>query len=516
MKAYLLYPARDFDWQAAPPWSAEALVQDLGLQTLFDAMANSDQFLLDTVRRVLLSATSDLDTITYRQAILRDCLANASVVRKIYDLAVDAIQSEKRDFWWFSTKSPYLNLGHAINVLEMFVGMLASLKGMAEQHASEFHSEGFRRLLAALERELEDKYLATVRHHLEQLKFPGGIMVSSVLGKGIKGDNYVLCQPRQTEQGWLARIFGPRAEEYTFQLHPRDESGFRALSDLKDRGLNLAANAVAQSRDHVLSFFQLLRRELAFYLGCLNLHEHLVERGKTTCFPVPKPAAERSHTVRGLYDICLALCQSPPIVGNDLDADGKGLVIITGANQGGKSTFLRSIGLAQLMMQCGMFVPAESFCADVREGIFTHFKREEDATMQSGKLDEELGRMSDVTDRLTGNSFVLFNESFAATNEREGSEIARQIISALLEKGVKVFFVTHLYECARGFFEKGMDNVIFLRAERRPDGERTFRLLKGEPLQTSHGEDLYHRIFSAPAACGLPSECGGMLVSKLD
>jgi DNA mismatch repair ATPase MutS len=170
-------------------------------------------------------------------------------------------------------------------------------------------------------------------------------------------------------------------------------------------------------------------------------------------------------------------------------------VIITGANQGGKSTFLRSIGLAQLMMQCGMVVPAESFCANVCDGLFTHYKREEDSTMESGKLDEELSRMSDIVDNITPNSMVLFNESFSATNEREGSEIARQIVGALLEQRIKVFFVSHLYEFAHGFYDKGMENALFLRAERQSDGRRTFKLIEREPLQTSFGKDLYEKIF---------------------
>jgi DNA mismatch repair ATPase MutS len=90
------------------------------------------------------------------------------------------------------------------------------------------------------------------------------------------------------------------------------------------------------------------------------------------------------------------------------------------------------------MMQCGMFVPAESLYANICDGLFSHYRREEDVTMESGKLDEELGRMSDIVDYIRPNSLILFNESFAATNEREGSEIARQIVSALLEKGIKV------------------------------------------------------------------------------
>jgi DNA mismatch repair ATPase MutS len=148
-----------------------------------------------------------------------------------------------------------------------------------------------------------------------------------------------------------------------------------------------------------------------------------------------------------------------------------------------------------MMMQCGMFVPAESFTAELCAGVFTHYKREEDVTMKHGKLDEELARMSEIADAITPNAIVLFNESFASTNEREGSEIARQVVAALLEKGVKVFFVTHLYEFARSTFERNGANAVFLRAERLADGTRTFRLPEGEPLETSYGEDLYKEVF---------------------
>ncbi len=120
-----------------------------------------------------------------------------------------------------------------------------------------------------------------------------------------------------------------------------------------------------------------------------------------------------------------------------------------------------------------------------------------DQIMKSGKLDEELNRMSDIAGSITPNSMLLFNESFAATNEREGSEIARQIISALVENGVKVFFVTHLYEFARGLFDKKMGNALFLCAERMTDGARTFGLVEGEPLQTGYGGDLYDEVFKS-------------------
>ncbi|MBN1138069.1 MAG: hypothetical protein JXM73_15885 [Anaerolineae bacterium] len=119
-------------------------------------------------------------------------------------------------------------------------------------------------------------------------------------------------------------------------------------------------------------------------------------------------------------------------------------------------------------------------------------------------MDEELGRMSAIVDSLTPNAMLLFNESFAATNEREGSEIARQVTRALLERRIKVFFVTHQYKFANSMSDRNMNGTIFLRAERQADGTRTFKLLEGEPLQTSYGQDLYHQIFGEAVATSGP------------
>ena len=126
--------------------------------------------------------------------------------------------------------------------------------------------------------------------------------------------------------------------------------------------------------------------------------------------------------------------------------------------------------------------------------------------MHSGKLDEELARMSEIAGQITPGSILLCNESFAATNEREGSEIARQVVRALLDRQIRVFFVTHMYDLAHGFYAQGLDTALFLRAGRQqPDGRRTFKLAEGEPLPTSYGEDSYRRIFgtSEPTATAL-------------
>ena len=494
MKVFLLSRDHDFDLQRELPINEPALTQDLGLNNLFNAMAVGDRFLFEVVKKTVLFSLHDIETILYRQDILKDCLKNSAIVRNIYDIAVDSIESKKKHYYWFSGRYPSSTLHSSVEMLQTFVDYLINLKNIADEHADKFESAGFTKFFVMIQQELNDEYFATVQDHLKELKFRNGVLVSAELGRGNQGTNYVLRKSTDPKRSWLERFFA-REPAFTYRVAERDVNGSRALSELRGRGINLVANALAQSADHILSFFNLLRTELAFYIGCLNLHGQLVHKEEPTCFPVPVPPGERRERFSGLYDVCLALSLDQRVVGNDMNADDKDLMIITGANQGGKSTFLRSLGLAQLMMQCGMFTPAESFCANICDGLFTHYKREEDVTMSSGKLDEELKRMSAIVDNVRANSLLLFNESFAATNEREGSEIAGQIISALLEKGIKICFVTHLYELAHGFYDRGMANAIFLRAERQDDGGRTYKLIQGVPLETSYGKDLYNSIF---------------------
>ena len=478
----------------------QALIQDLELETLLRAMADEDGFLLEVTRRALLAGvTNDLDTVLYRQQVLRDCLKNAAIIRDLYNFTVQIIEKTRRSWWDLSSHYPPSVLYGASAILETVSSALKKLRTIVEGQADQFVSEGFTRLFSMLKNELSDEYLQKIQDHLSELKFRKGVLLSARLGEWNESTNLNLCKKPDKTENWFARIIGTGAPSYTFHLAERDEQGARILSEMRHRGISRVVVALAASADHVLSFFRMLRTELAFYVGCLNLHERLTAKGGRVSFPIPVPVAERRLHFSNLYDVCLSLHMQGTVVGNTVDADDKNLIIITGANQGGKSTFLRSIGLAQVMMQSGMFVAAESFEGELCPAVFTHYKRGEDTTMEGGRLDEELARMSNIVDLLVPNSMLLCNESFAATNEREGAEIARQIVCALLEKRIKVFFVTHLYAFARTFHSAETEDVLFLRAERLLDGTRTFRLVEGEPLETSYGEDLYNEVFaSAP------------------
>ena len=366
MKALLMHPQRDFDPKQALPPQAPALTQDLELDTLWQAMAGEDAFVLGVVRQALLSGlANDAPTILHRQAVLRDCLRQATQVRELYALAVEAMEGKRKFSFGYFMNYPSTILRSSIELMQFFVGMLQQLRVVAETHGAQFESRGFTDLFAMLRSEFSDDYFASIRGHLAELKFDAGVLLSAELGTGNQGTNHVLRLLRDKRPNWLKRLLGKGPPAHTFHLVERDEAGARALSELQDRGINLVANALAQSSDHVLSFFDMLRTELAFYVGALNLRDELVRRGAPICLPEPQPLGSRRQRCADLRDACLVLSMQQTVVGNTVDADDRSLVVITGANQGGKSSFLRAVGLAQLMMHSGLFVTAESFSAEL-------------------------------------------------------------------------------------------------------------------------------------------------------
>jgi DNA mismatch repair ATPase MutS len=483
-------------------------------------MAAGDKFLYEVSEKVLVACLTDPAAIRYRQQVLADCLAQPAVIRDIYALAAAAL-TDRSHFWGLygaHYQTPSSNLSGAVSHLEAYTARLRQLRKIADDHAGKFRSAGLTALFATLRDELDDEYFAEVGEHLRQLRFRGGVLASA----GLSADNTVAglvlraqgAAVRYPWKEWL-RV-GPRSS-YGFTLAPRDEAGGRILEDLSSRGVNLVANAAAQSADHIGSYFTMLRAEAGFYVGCLNLRDRLAAKGVPVTVPGPAGPSAGALSGTDLRDAALELQSPGPVVGNDVTADGKTLVIITGANSGGKSTFLRSVGQAQLMMQCGLFVVAASYTADAASGIFTHFIRAEDASMTSGRLDDELRRMSVIADQLGPDCLMLFNESFAGTNEREGSEIGYQVVSALLDARIRVLFVTHRYDFAERFRRQQAATTLFLRAERRPDGERNFKLAVRSPLPTSFGEDLYRRLggwldengSQAPGRYGTAPDSGG-------
>lgn len=244
------------------------------------------------------------------------------------------------------------------------------------------------------------------------------------------------------------------------------------------------------------TFFDQLRFQAAFYRGALNLRAYMERFQLPCCYPVA--GSGDCLKFKELKEFVMSIGQRVTPVGNTCHIQKMALLVVTGANQGGKSTFLRSIGIAQVMLQCGLMVAAESYESGLFPSFFTYFTRREDSAMNSGRLDEELGRMSQIVDHLGPASMVLLNESFASTTEKEGSVIAYDVVRALRESGVKVLTVTHLLSFARKVYQEAQEDpasgVEFLSAQRMEGGRRTFKMVRHALELTSFGLDLYDEV----------------------
>ncbi|WP_297609313.1 MutS-related protein [Nocardia sp.] len=459
---------------------------------MYGVMAGADQFIRTVVADVIPRSLTDPNAIEYRQRVVIDSCANPKLVRELYAIATDAVGARR---WTVGRdRGARGKLYLSLEPLTKLIGFLRLVRSRCELNSSSFRSEGLAGLADRLAGTFGEEYLTELERYLDALQFEHGFEISAELGSEGGIANTVLHEPR-TQPRRRQSVFGQR-ERHTIEVTDTDESAKQFVWRLVGKSLDRVADVVAHVTDVIVDFFQALRTELAFFVGCVNLSERLQGDGYAVCFPHPLPQGSgASFSFRSLRDPALCLSGVSAVEGNSVDGRGRQLTVVTGANSGGKSTFLRSLGAAQIMMQAGMFVVAEAYEADIRDGIFTHFRLQDDSSMTYGRLKEELVRMRDLTNRIKPASMVLWNEPFASTSEREATEILAPITAALLDSGVKVIVVTHLYDFAAGLSDRQRATDLFLRAERLPDGSRTFRLKTGAPATTSHALDIYRGIF---------------------
>ena len=491
MKVHLMHPTETFDPERELPAHAPDVEADLGLGSLIAVMAQGDRFLEGVSRSALFQSLTEPSAIVYRQDVLDDCVRNPDLVRRLYDIATEAGQVERAILLGWHNTRPRAVLERSRTIMVGFVALLRRLRAEADAHVDAVASAGMRTLFGSVRDELPDDYLDDVERYLSMLSFRGGLFETAQLGMANEGTRYVLRSPPRRQGLWEA-LTTPWTR-HTVTVAERDMAGAESVGDLQEHACAAAAEALGQSADHVKAYFLSLRRELGFYLACLNLRQALVHADLPLCRPCPEHAV--GITTRRLIDPLLVLHGERRPVGSSVEAVGSPLIVITGANQGGKSTFLRALGVAQLMMQCGLFVAAEEFVAAPVDTLRTHFRREEDSSMVSGKFDEELARMSDIVDSVTPASLLLCNESFASTNEREAAAAGGDVIKSLLGVGVRVHLVTHQYELAERLHTE-VDGATFLRAARLDDGTRSHEIGPGDPLRTSFGADLYDAVMS--------------------
>ena len=550
MKVCLLYPDRDIDrWTDGAYFDVESIQKDLNLDVLFQAagrklirengkvkrVEKEDPWFVDTMRKVLMVPLTSKDEIEYRQAVLKDCSRQEETLRALYRIGDETLQAwdllgrsavEKSQ-----KRSPVTKLVDDIRLLRLFCDSLTEIREQLTKESPKtgsplfesFESEGFRSFCERFQAVFSPEREETMRKVLNSISFytdgetekraeqnqegwtvKPKIVLKCTLEDGLKLSSLRLVEVssdpiRYYRQGSTLK----KLQDIRYSRMPHSfsvEKDQKLLEQAKLLEFCVTRFLMDQILPGVMeefqSFFEQLKRQTAFYLGAIHIMDYMGFMQMDFCFP--QVSDRDTVTFEELRELAMGLARRVNVIGNSCALNEKDLLIVTGANQGGKSTFLRSIGIALVMMQCGLPVAAKSFQSALFPRIFVHFTRREDTSMNSGRLDEELNRMNRIVDQIGDGSLLLLNESFATTTEKEASVIAYDITRALNEAHVKILMVTHLLSFAQRVYTEEKENpcsrVEFLSAERKPNGARTFRMIQKVPEMTSFGLDLYEEI----------------------
>lgn len=468
-----------------------ALIDDLELKYIFRIAASDSEFLYDNFKKVLLDYKNDKETILHRQSILKDFMKNRVQLEKLYDLNINLIY-DLRDKFRFGIidTSPSSVVRSTTDILKYIFENIGYVRDYLDNF-SNVESEGLKLFIEDFKKSFNEAKLQKSRLVLDGLNVDNGFMMNASLDNYMREGNYIINRSTYIDKDRYSKKRWKKAEEIKFPV--MSESLVNDTNKKLDFCSKEVAKVMGVTTNDIIDFLNTLRIELGFYLSTIYLIRYMEKNNMSYSFPniVDTP----NYVYENLYDLSLSIRKKECAVGNNHNIKNKKIMVITGANQGGKTTYLRSLGEAILLGQNGIIVNSNSMELHVKSGLYTHFDREEDTSLESGKLDDELKRLSKILDDIKENSLVLLNESFQSTNEREGSNIGFEIIKALHDSNIHVISVTHMYELSMAIKNEFEADTCFMRAERNDDGTRTFKISENETLRTSFASDLYKNIF---------------------
>jgi DNA mismatch repair ATPase MutS len=233
-------------------------------------------------------------------------------------------------------------------------------------------------------------------------------------------------------------------------------------------------------------------KEIQFYILWLELIEPLRQKGLNFCYPEMKNESENIYS-RKCFDLALALMNKngDTIVTNDFEMRSpEKIIVITGPNQGGKTTFARAFGQIHHLASLGLCVPGCEAELYLFDRILTHFEREEDLTNLSGMLQDDLMRLRDLFDKATGESIIIINEIFGSTTFMDALSLGKRMMTALDRLDALALVVTFLDELAT---HSPKTVSMMSTVDEEDPGKRTFKIVRKPPDGLAYAMHLAKR-----------------------
>jgi len=324
---------------------------------------------------------------------------------------------------------------------------------------------------------------------------------------GLRGDRDGIAPlhsvPRRMVQGHYAF---PISSDLGWAVDPMLIPLFSDLAKILEKAAAPVADRLNQYIRLHGQFLADLRQGLIFYLGAFQFIRRFQALGLPMCRPQIATAEERTCEVRQSFNVHLVLRTpetengaGPAIIRNDISIGAAGrILILTGPNHGGKTTYMQGAGVVHVLAQAGLRVPGEQALISPLDELLTHFPIEEKPDSDMGRFGEEAMRLEKIFEHVTGRSLVLLNETLSSTSFSESLYLAEDIVRMLRQVGARAIYATHLHELAKDVdalndsvpAESRIISVVSSPIDTGSEGRHSYRLEVRPPLGQSYAREI--------------------------
>ncbi len=512
------------------------LSENMPCDYLNDLMADSVASMIcrrnpQNVMRLFREMNTDIEVANYRLDAIDDMINHPKLSPTIHKIIRTLLDSERRNIRTMDSPDTFQQLGACIEVLETYITCIEHLhefylsdgihlnslayKKMFECFEESYNSDDFASMKQDIA-DLREAFTKHVRSVTVAINFDGDMrpIAAGVIGysdklaeekpsvfdrlfyrNSAKPDTYVMGKMRTNQ---------PNNDGY---VNEADKALFSEMEKITSSYIGKLGSALKSYDRLTFEHISALEDQIEIYDGIVTLIENASARGVKMIHPILCEDDRRYARFDKVYDVCFyakAAAADTKSKGDDLIVrndilmnDDARFYILTGANNGGKTTFTRAVGLCYLLAQTGFYVPAEYAELSTCDFIYTHFPREEETGINSSRFTAEIKQLKVISDTITKNSLLLMNESIQSTTPRECTEIATELVRIFSIIGARAIFATHLVElgflCEEISSDKDCKSKLksIIADVDESSGKRLYRIREGLPPKSSRALDIF-------------------------